>query len=107
MTDYETKLLPAILRAIAEERSDAVAINALNHAAEALEALALKPDLPVAEIKPDEIYYLGDSVYADFDGYYITLATRNGYQKTNTIFLDPSVQVNLVKFIERIVEVAA
>lgn len=39
MTDYETKLLPAILRAIAEERSDAVAINALNHAAEALEKI--------------------------------------------------------------------
>jgi hypothetical protein len=44
MTDYETKLLPAILRAIAEERSDAVAINALNHAAEALERLSIAND---------------------------------------------------------------
>ena len=44
MTDYETKLLPAILRAIAEERSDAVAINALNHSADALETMGLELD---------------------------------------------------------------
>lgn len=45
MTDYETKLLPSILRAIAEERSDAVAINALNHSADALETMGLELDL--------------------------------------------------------------
>lgn len=36
-TDYEKRLLPAGLRAIAEERDDAVAINILLHSAEALE----------------------------------------------------------------------
>ena len=44
MTDYETKLLPAIHRVIAEERLDAVAINALNHSADALEIMALECD---------------------------------------------------------------
>jgi hypothetical protein len=35
--------------------------------------------------------YLGDSVYADFDGYHIVLTTQNGYGPTNTIYLEPSV----------------
>jgi hypothetical protein len=35
--------------------------------------------------------YLGDSVYADFDGNYITLTTENGYGPSNTIHLEPSV----------------
>jgi hypothetical protein len=37
---YETEFLPAILRAIAGERKDGVAINALTHAADALAARA-------------------------------------------------------------------
>jgi hypothetical protein len=32
--------------------------------------------------------YLGDGVYADFDGYAITLTTENGVEVTNTIELD-------------------
>jgi hypothetical protein len=36
---YEHMLLPAMLRALAAERDDAVAINALTHAAAALERL--------------------------------------------------------------------
>jgi len=35
--------------------------------------------------------YLGDSVYADFDGYGITLTTDNGYGPSNTIYLEPRV----------------
>lgn len=35
--------------------------------------------------------YLGDSVYADFDGYGITLTTENGYGPSNTIYLEPQV----------------
>jgi|WetSurSiteA1Bulk_404760.scaffolds.fasta_scaffold755353_2 hypothetical protein len=53
-----------------------------------------------------EKVYLGDSVYALFDGYHIVLTTNNGLEDTNTIYLDPSVQVDLVKFIEWIVEAA-
>lgn len=32
--------------------------------------------------------YLGDGVYADFDGEVITLTTENGVSVTNTIELD-------------------
>ena len=35
--------------------------------------------------------YLGNSVYADFDGYGITLTTENGYGPSNTIYLEPQV----------------
>lgn len=35
--------------------------------------------------------YLGDSVYADFDGYGITLTTDNGMGPSNTIYMEPQV----------------
>ncbi len=35
--------------------------------------------------------YLGDSVYADFDGYGITLTTENGFGPSNTIYLESAV----------------
>lgn len=37
--EYEYRLLPALLRAIATERTDVVGINALIHSAEALERM--------------------------------------------------------------------
>lgn len=39
----------------------------------------------------DKKQYLGDSVYADFDGYHIILTTENGMGPSNTIALEPSV----------------
>jgi hypothetical protein len=47
--------------------------------------------------------YLGDGVYAEWDGYHITLTTENGISTTNTIYLDPNVQVSLAKMMEQIV----
>jgi len=41
--------------------------------------------------------YLGDSVYAKFDGYHIVLTTENGISTTNTIYLEEQVFVNLVR----------
>jgi hypothetical protein len=35
--------------------------------------------------------YLGDSVYADFDGYHVMLTTENGYGPSNSICLEPQV----------------
>lgn len=35
--------------------------------------------------------YLGDAVYADFDGYHIWLRTSNGISITNEIGLEPTV----------------
>jgi len=41
--------------------------------------------------KLNEPTYLGDSVYAEFDGYQIWIYTSNGYSKENMIALEPSV----------------
>jgi hypothetical protein len=35
--------------------------------------------------------YLGDSVYAEHNGFGVTLTTENGYGPTNTIVLEPGV----------------
>lgn len=35
--------------------------------------------------------YLGDAVYVDFDGYYVTLTTEDGIHATNVIMLEPEV----------------
>ena len=35
--------------------------------------------------------YLGDSVYAAFDGYQIRLTTENGFGPSNEIFIEPEV----------------
>jgi hypothetical protein len=51
--------------------------------------------------------YLGDSVYASFDGYHVWLTTENGYGPSNSIGLDPSVLASLdryVEYLERLVE---
>lgn len=42
--------------------------------------------------------YLGDSVYAEYDGYMIRLTTENGYGPSNEIFLEPEVFYELVRF---------
>jgi hypothetical protein len=46
--------------------------------------------------------YLGDSVYAQFDGYGITLTTENGLptDPSNAIFLEPAVLVALERFVK-------
>jgi len=48
--------------------------------------------------------YLGDSVYADFDGYHIILTTDNGFGATNTIALDPDVYNALINYKTRLIE---
>lgn len=46
-----------------------------------------------------EKIYLGDSVYAAFDGYALTLTTENGLGPSNTIVLEPKVYESLVKYV--------
>lgn len=47
--------------------------------------------------------YLGDSVYAEFDGCFITLTTENGlYHPSNTIHLEMDTCTALLRFIERL-----
>lgn len=44
--------------------------------------------------------YLGDSVYASFDGYHVILTTENGYpdDPRNTIAIDDEVYASLRDF---------
>ena len=44
--------------------------------------------------------YLGDSVYADFDGYGILLYTENGFGPKNQIALEPFVLDALNRYVE-------
>lgn len=48
--------------------------------------------------------YLGDGVYANFDGWHIVLH-RNTFPSNEQIFLDDEVLDNLIKYKERIIEV--
>lgn len=43
--------------------------------------------------------YLGDSVYADFDGFHVVLTTENGFGPTNTIMLEDTVLNALNKYV--------
>ena len=47
-------------------------------------------------MKPKE--YLGDSVYAEYDGYSIRLYTSNGIMECSEIYLEPEVADALVRF---------
>lgn len=48
--------------------------------------------------------YLGDSVYAEFDGYNIVLTTEGGFGASNMIVLEREVVERLVRYIEQINE---
>ena len=50
--------------------------------------------------------YLGDSVYIEFDGITFEIYTRNeGVEKKNLIYLEKSVAINLLEYIDRILNV--
>ncbi len=46
--------------------------------------------------------YLGDAVYASFDGYHIRLRTSDGINTTNEIALEPGVLTTLDMFREQL-----
>jgi|688.fasta_scaffold2269023_2 hypothetical protein len=48
--------------------------------------------------------YLGDGVYADFDGFAFVLTTENGVSVTNTIVLEPQVMSALARYTNRIAD---
>lgn len=45
--------------------------------------------------------YLGDGVYAANDGFSIILTTENGVSVTNKIYLEPSVWVSLLRYVDK------
>lgn len=46
--------------------------------------------------------YLGDSVYADFDGWQVKLTTESGGLPDNVIYLEPAVVEAFLQYIERL-----
>lgn len=46
--------------------------------------------------------YIGDSVYAEFDGYGIILTTENGDGPSNTIVLEPEILTALNSYAKRV-----
>ena len=44
--------------------------------------------------------YLGDGVYADYNGQQIVLTTENGIETTNTIYLEAEVYEALVNYVK-------
>jgi hypothetical protein len=50
----------------------------------------------------DKKVYLGDSVYADYDGEYIILTTENGLGPSNIIYIDPQVFQALMAYVEKL-----
>ena len=50
--------------------------------------------------------YLGDAVYADWDGMHLILTIENGISVTSRIYLTEDVWASLVDYIERLREKA-
>lgn len=48
--------------------------------------------------------YLGDGLYAEFDGYQIALKANSPTHPTDVVYLEPSVYENLLKFVEQLRE---
>jgi len=51
---------------------------------------------------PESKVYLGDSVYAEFDGYSIIITTDNGCGASNTIILEPEVVSAFERFVAQL-----
>ncbi len=43
--------------------------------------------------------YIGDGVYADFNGFNLIITTEDGINTTNTIFLEPEVYKSLTQYV--------
>ena len=46
--------------------------------------------------------YLGDGLYADFDGWQVRLYASNGVSATNTVYLEPEVLVVFLHYIDHL-----
>ena len=46
--------------------------------------------------------YLGDGLYVQFDGYQLALKANHHEYPTDTVYMEPQVWGNLVKFVERL-----
>lgn len=46
--------------------------------------------------------YLGDGLYAEFDGWQVRLYAHNGISYTNEVFLEPDVLAAFVRYVTRL-----
>jgi len=46
--------------------------------------------------------YLGDGLYAEFDGFQLCLFASNGEARTNEVYLDNHVWASLLEFVKRL-----
>ena len=51
--------------------------------------------------------YLGDGLYASYDGYQIRLYASNGIYATNEVFLEPAVLRSFEEYVRKLKGVAA
>ena len=56
-------------------------------------------DVTVKPPQPEPVY-LGDGLYAQFDGFQIELYASNGVMKTNKVYLEPSVLNAFLRYVE-------
>jgi len=54
----------------------------------------------IQQLRHDDDVYLGDGLYAAFDGYQIELYASNGINKTNQVYLDSHVLAAFLKYVE-------
>ena len=50
----------------------------------------------------DEETYLGDGLYAKFDGRQFEIYASDGFRKTNRVFLEPDVLAAFIRYIHRV-----
>jgi hypothetical protein len=56
-----------------------------------------------AETQPTHApVYLGDGLYAEFDGWQIRLFAHNGLNCTNVVFLEPDVLAAFLRYVENL-----
>lgn len=46
--------------------------------------------------------YLGDGLYASYDGWQIEIYASNGREKTNRVYLEPAVLKAFLDYVERL-----
>jgi len=49
--------------------------------------------------KTDQKRYLGDGVYADFDGFHVIVFTSDGVSAHNIVYLEDTVASELIRYI--------
>lgn len=52
----------------------------------------------------DKDQYLGDGLYASYDGYQLRLYTSDGISVTNEVFLEPLVYTALLEYVAKLKE---